>query len=103
MPAARNKIIELAKKRVPPASIARTLDCKVDQVYAAIRWARSNGAEIPHFRSMKTETPKSPASSIVINHRLNSLLIREAERLDLSPSEMAQRLLETALLKTVGH
>jgi hypothetical protein len=103
MAASRNKIIELAKKRMPPAAIARTLGCKVDQVYSAIRWARSNGADIPHFRTVKSDPPRPSASSIVINNRLNSLLTREAERIGLSPSEMAQRLLETALLKTVGH
>ncbi|PIE13800.1 MAG: hypothetical protein CSA70_03535 [Rhodobacterales bacterium] len=79
------------------------LNCDVDKVYSAIRWARTNGEDIPHFRKVKAEAKSLPASALVINARLNSLLLREAERRGLSRSEMAQKLLENALLKTVGH
>lgn len=104
MTVSRDTIVDLAKKRMPPASIARLLGCNVDKVYSAIRWARSNGTEIPHFRTVNATPPvRASVSSIVINNRLNSLLVREAERSGLSPSEVAQKLLETALLKTAGH
>lgn len=110
MATSRNRIIDLAKKRVPPKRIAHLLNVDQDKVYAAIRWARSNGVDIPHFRAgspvgpeKNAETPRPSTPLIRINNRLSALLNREAERAGVTPSEMAQRLLETALLKTVGH
>ena len=108
------RIIELAKQRVLPKDIAEQLGVERGTVYEAIRLARRRGEEIPAFRTWKPEQPFSagsqkqaepetpPASSltrqIVIPNRLHALLHSEAERRGKSPVELAQRLLEDALL-----
>lgn len=111
------QIVELAKQRVLPKDIVEQLGVERGTVYEAIRLARRRGWDIPPFRTWKPEQPLSdgsetqaepeipPSSSltrqIVIPIRLHALLQSEAERRGKSPVELAQRLLEDALLGAV--
>ena len=95
------QIIDLATRRIAPTTIAARLGVKIDKVYSCIRRARSDGANIPYFRTRNNPPPeRAPASPhIVIPLRLHSLLLAEAERRERTPNETAQLLLERALLE----
>tara|TARA_R110002074_G_C12477019_1_gene660639 strand:- start:1189 stop:1557 length:369 start_codon:yes stop_codon:yes gene_type:complete len=111
------QIIKLAKQRVLPKDIAEQLGVERGTVYEVIRLARRSGEDIPPFRTWKpeqatgtvadtqsdqAESEAPPTSSltrqIVIPNRLHALLHSEAERRGKSPVELAQKLLEDALL-----
>ena len=107
------EIVSLALLRVPPKMIAQQLSVHPNTVYQRIREARRAGEVIPAFKT--TSKPEAagdapqPAAvetapltkQIVVSIRLYSLLMIEAERRGLTPTEAAQRLLEKALLGTV--
>ena len=98
------QIVSLARQRIAPAEISKRLGVHRDTIYASIRKARREGETIPHFRAFAptSDSPSTPAPrQIAVPLRLYSLLEREAERLELTPSEAARHLLEQALLKTV--
>lgn len=100
------QIVSLARQRIAPAEISKRLGVHRDTIYASIRKARREGEDIPHFRALAptsgTAIDSAPAPrQIAVPVRLFSLLEREAERLELTPSEAARHLLEQALLKTV--
>ena len=100
------RIVEMAIQRIPPREIASQLNLHVDDVYSRIRAARREGHDIPHFNAKtpvaKTEAAASGLPQIVIPNRLHALLVREADRRGKSPAETAQRLLEDALLGSIG-
>lgn len=98
-----SKIIDLAKKRIPPTQIAKLVKCSQDKVYSEIRKARTRGEVIPYFRAI-AKAPKRTGSTIVLPDRLHSLLIRYAEAHEMTPGEAAASLLEAGLLpKRVAH
>lgn len=95
------QIIAMAKCRIPPTSISAQLGVKIDKVYSTLRRARSDGENIPFFRTRNNPPPeRAPASPhIVIPVRLHSLLVAEAERREKTTNETAMLLLERALLE----
>lgn len=108
-----DKVIAMAVDRIPPRDIAAKFDVPVDTVYGLIRKARSSGTHIPHFNAGKPE-PKLAivgvdharvvdvtSYNLVIPNRLHSLLDSEALRRGKTPAELAQHILETALLSGV--
>lgn len=102
MTALTHRIVELAKRRIPPRVIARQLGITPDTVYSRIRRARTEGADIPLYgphRASKCEAPVGPNPHLSVPSRLHGLLLSYAERRGLTPSEAAGRILESALLK----
>ena len=118
-----SQIIALAKERVQPRVIALKLGVRQDDVYVTLRRARKNGEDIPVFKTvgaqadralleaamdkLPDEQPCFPEGAkikfltphISIPNRLHCLLKSEAERKGWTTSELAQHLLEAALLK----
>ena len=100
------KIVALAMQRMPPKDIALRLNVHPNTVYLRIRQARQAGKVIPAFNAHSPSPSGEPETSgstkqLVVSMRLYSLLVTEAERRGLTPTEAAQRLLEKALLGTV--
>lgn len=104
----RAEAVRLAKSGVRPKRIAQKLNMHPGTVYAAIRRARLEGENIPEFsKSRLADQPTAEvhdAQSVTVPLRLHSLLATEAERRGMTNTELAQRLLEDALLlKGVRH
>lgn len=98
----RATIVTMAENGVRPKAIAQQLACHPNTVYGTIREARKAGANIPHFKAGKdpegTPVEEPQVQHFVVPLRLRSLLEREADRKNKTVQEMAQRLLEDALL-----
>lgn len=99
----RTAIIKLAKDGHPPVAIAKALGCHRNRVYEAIRAARLDGEDIPHFSKSGTKAPENIEDAtvprqITVPVRLFTLLTTEAERREMTITETAQHLLENALL-----
>lgn len=94
-----DRIVEMAKKRMPPRIIANHLKINVDDVYHRLRMARKDGEVIPNFNN-KSVMPADAVLShqLVIPSRLHGLLEKEAAVRGKTPTEFAQGLLEGALL-----
>ena len=98
------RIEQLAKKRMPPAVIAKVVGCSRDKVYASIRRARTNGADIPHFTKLRATESEQAATttSIAVPIRLMTLLRAEAERQGRTINEVARNCIERSLLGKVS-
>ena len=101
----QERIVSLAKEGKRPKEIMGLTGAHENTVYGAIRAARKKGADIPHFSSSRTAAVPAEAARpehyVVLPSRLHSLLQAEAQRRNLTMTEAAQRLLESALLGTV--
>lgn len=101
------EIVRLAKERVAPMLIAQRLGCSKTHVYARISAARKGGEHIPHFSTTNNpqraqpEAP-APASNLPLAPSLRALLATQARRQGVTPTEIATRILERALLKMEG-
>lgn len=106
-----SKIVGLALERVTPKQIATDLSVAIDDVYYVLRRARQNGTNIPKFvpHRSKAQGPQSKVTGgpettptlpqIGVPLRLHSLLISEATRLNKTPTDLAQLILEKGLLE----
>ena len=99
------EILKLAGERVPPKLIAEKLGLGVQQIYGQITAARRAGVSIPPFKTTKNPTAPEALSRdrhLAVSDRLFSLLASNAERQGKTPQELAQSLLEAALLGSGG-
>jgi len=110
------KVVDLAIARVKPAEIAQRLQIAPGQVHGFIQYARRTGVEIPRFstapgreNSDEKPTPRggtpdkgtaSRSEHLAMPVRVMGLLRKQAERRGLTPSELAQRIIEREVLKT---
>jgi hypothetical protein len=101
----KDKVIAMRADNVPPMKIAHTLSVPVSTVHSWIKKARANGTVFPALPSQRADEDQAllaKENSIVVPIRLHSLLVRSAEQSGFTPSELARRLLEDALLKGVS-
>ncbi|MCI5041027.1 MAG: helix-turn-helix domain-containing protein, partial [Donghicola eburneus] len=94
----RDRILEMARKRVPPHAIAKHLNVSRSKVYNRIRLARAEGEAIPSFRELKAADRVDPADlphQFNIPQQLQGLLQSYAASRGLTPAEAGVRILET--------
>lgn len=106
MRAETRMMIAYAKEGMAPRDIAHKVDVDQSAVYSALRYARSKGEDIPYFSTRPAEKSAGAKAAptvaeIVVPLRLHSLLAREAAKRGTTERELAQRILETALLGSV--
>lgn len=107
----RNCVVSLAMARMRPQDIALKLNVSRTTVYAHIREARLAGADIPAFPNGRkgpaenagAPPPVAQQRHLVVPMRLHSLLVQRAEERGVTPTELAQKMLEKELLGTVAR
>ena len=102
------EVVRLAKSGMKPMVIAHRLEVHPNTVYNILRGARRKGDVIPLFSTSRSNPAPQPSGSsrqqISLPAPLLNLLQREAERRNMATTEVAQRLLEDALLgSAVSH
>lgn len=63
-PAERRRVVDLALERVPPKEIARRLNLIPEDVYAAIKAARTQGVDIPTFQGTKKAEARAEVQNL---------------------------------------
>lgn len=111
----RQQVVELALKGVVPKTIAARMDKGVETIYADLKWARSQGIDIPLFTTSKPNGEHKPlpaklvpfepkASTVTVSRPLFKLLSEKAEKAGKTPSELAAKILQDGLiLGGLGH
>jgi hypothetical protein len=98
----KDKAIAMRVDGQGPKDIADALSVPLTSVHGWIKQERGKGVEFPPLGTQsanKAQAESVLTPSIVVPLRLHRLLSASAERSGSTPSELAQRLLENALLK----